>query len=262
MSSRPAHLTRDNAARFQDQSVVDAYPLRLPYASEVFDVLVDLVSDECRVVLDVGTGTGELARPLAARLDRVDAVDASAAMIAMGMKLPGGDHPRLHWIEGRIEDAPLWSPYGLITTGDSLHWMDWDVVLPRFREIVTPDGLLAIVHRTELPPPWHEGLSELIAEYSTMQNFQRFDLVEELERRRLFTRTGAHETAPVTSRQSIEDYIESFHSRSSLSRENMPPAASAAFDDRLRKLVQSSSNEGTIELQTLSGIVWGLPHTE
>ncbi len=163
MASRPAHLMRENAARFQDATVVAVYPLRLPYSPEVFDVLVDLITDAPRVVLDIGTGTGDLARPLAARVDYVDAVDASAAMIAKGKTLPGGDHPQLRWIEGRIEDTPVEPPYALITAGDSLHWMDWDVVMPRFGAMSTPHGCLAIVHRTELPPPWHDGLSGLIA---------------------------------------------------------------------------------------------------
>ncbi len=169
-------------------------------------------------------------------------------MIAKGKTLPGGDHPRLSWITERIEDAPVQPPYALITAGDSLHWMDWDVVMQRFRAMRTPHGPLAIVHRTELPPPWHDGLSWLIAEYSTIQNFQPFDLIEELVRRRLFERAGGHETPPVTARQSIEEYIESFHSRASLTRENMPPAASAAFDRRLRDLIQPSSCEGTVAL--------------
>lgn len=259
MASRPAHLTRENAARFQDRTVVAAYPLRLPYPPQTFDVLVELVRDDPRVVLDVGTGTGELSRPLASRVDRVDAVDASAAMISKGKTLPGGDHPDLRWIEGRIEDVPLQPPYALITAGDSLHWMDWDVVMPRFRELGTPRGLLAIVHRTERSPPWQEDLSGLIAEYSTMQNFQPFDLVEELERRHLFQPVGAHQTAPVTYRQSIEEYVESFHSRSSLSRENMPPADAAAFDRGLRELVRPWSEDGFMRLETVGGIVWGLP---
>lgn len=260
MASRPAHLTRENADRFQDTTVVERYPLRLPYPTEVFNVLVGLIRDVPRVILDVGTGTGDLARPLAARVDSVDAVDASAAMIAKGKRLSGGDHSHLHWIEGRIEDAALRPPYALITAGDSLHWMDWDVVMSRFRAMITQHGLLAIVSREELPPPWQDGLTGLIAEYSTMLNFQPFNLIEELEWRGLFEREGGHETLPVTSGQSIEAYIESFHSRASLSRENMLPAASAAFDQRLRELVEPWSEDGMLRLQTVGSVVWGQPH--
>src|SRR5437763_15233141 len=100
MLPRPAHLTPDNAARFKDQSVVNFYPLRLPYPPQVFDILVDLLTDEPRAVLDVGAGTGAIACGLVRRVERVDAVDLSPAMIAKGRTLPDGDDPHLRWIYG------------------------------------------------------------------------------------------------------------------------------------------------------------------
>jgi 2-polyprenyl-3-methyl-5-hydroxy-6-metoxy-1,4-benzoquinol methylase len=113
------------ARAFQDRSVAAAYRLRPPYPPETFEVLAGLLADGPRVALDVGCGDGAIARPLAPLVDRVDAVDASAAMIEAGKGLPGGGHPRLRWIIGRAEDAPLRPPYALVTAGSSLHWMDW-----------------------------------------------------------------------------------------------------------------------------------------
>lgn len=259
MPDRPAHWTRENAARFQDQSVVNAYPLRIPYPPEIVDRLIELIRDRPRTVLDVGTGTGELARPLAAHVERVDAIDASAAMIAQGKASAGGDRSNLRWIIGVAEDAPVHPPYALITAGDSLHWMDWEIVLPRFHDLLTPRGLLAIVHRTEVPPPWHERLGELVSLFATYQNYQTFDLIQELESRHLFQQEGKHETQPITYQQSIDDYIRSFHSRSSLSTETMLPGQAPAFDEQVRQLVRPFSEEGTVSLQTVGSIVWGSP---
>src|SRR5439155_17899141 len=104
----------------------EAYRSRPPYPDELFEILAGLISDEPRVVLDAGCGTGEIARPLLGRVDRVDAVDFSPAMIERGRRSPGGDHPNLRWIVGRAEDVPLAPPYALITAGASLHWMDWE----------------------------------------------------------------------------------------------------------------------------------------
>src|SRR5947207_11668711 len=132
MLPRPAHLTPDNAARFKDQSVVDFYPLRLPYPPQVFDILVDLITDEPRAVLDVGSGTGDIARGLVRRVERVDAVDFSEAMIAKGKMVPEGDHPHLRWIYGAVDTVALDPPYALVTAGESVHWMNWEVVFPRF----------------------------------------------------------------------------------------------------------------------------------
>jgi SAM-dependent methyltransferase len=259
MLPRPAHLTPDNAARFKDQSVVDFYPLRLPYPPEVFDILVDLITDEPRAVLDVGAGTGDLARGLVRRVEHVDAVDFSPAMIARGRTLPDGDHPHLRWIYGAVETVALDPPYALITAGESLHWMNWEVVFPRFGDALTPGGVVAIVHRVELPAPWHDGLHALIQRFSTMQDYQPFDLIDELERRDLFSSMGERDTAPIMSTQSIDDYIASFHSRSSLSLDHMPAPDAAAFDRQLRYLVSRWSTEGTLELLTVGSVIWGKP---
>jgi hypothetical protein len=107
----------------------------------------------------------------------------------------------------------------------------------------------------ELPAPWQEGLEALIRQFSTLQNYQAFDLVDELETRDLFETMGQRNTAPVASAQSIDDYVASFHSRSSLSLDHMPPAHAAAFDGRLRDLVSPWSTEGTLELQTVGRVV-------
>lgn len=257
--SRPPHLTQARADRFQDQSVVDAYPLRWPYPPETFRVLDDLMIDSPGIALDVGTGTGDIARPLVARVGRVDAVDVSAPMLARAKALPGGDHPGLRWIESRVEDFVSESRYSLVIAGESLHWMDWPTVLPRFRELLAPRGMLAIVQRSEGPTPWREGLAELIATYSTVRNYEPFDLIAALERCSLFKVRGRHETAPVPFRQSVADYIESFHSRSSLSRETMPPGTADAFDSGLRALVEPWCEDGDVVLQTMGDMVWGVP---
>ncbi len=68
-------------------------------------------------------------------VDRVDAIDFSAAMVSAGQRLPSGLHPNLRWICCKAEDAPLVPPYALITAGNSLHWMDWHALMPRMAEV-------------------------------------------------------------------------------------------------------------------------------
>jgi SAM-dependent methyltransferase len=256
---RPAHLTPENAARFTDPSVVERYGFRLPYQQQIFEILAALAVDEPRAVLDVGSGRGEIARPLAALVDRVDAVDVSAPMTALGKTLPGGDHPRLRWIQGRSEDAPLQPPYALITAGSSLHWMDWEVVLPRFGRLLTLRGVLAIVDRGEMPLPWGDELRALIRRYSTMSNFQPFDLIAELTGRGLFVQTGEQSVAPVSIRQSVDDYLAALHSHSSLSLDRMPRSDAEAFDAAVRELVRPWSADGQLDFQLTGGVVWGKP---
>jgi trans-aconitate methyltransferase len=154
MEPKPAFLGPQTASAFQDPSVIAAYPRRAPYPETLFQLLAELIAGSSHAVLDVGTGPGDIARRLAPYVERVDAVDWSAGMIALGKQLPGGDDPRIRWIVGRVEEATLEAPYGLIAAGESLHWMDWDTVLPRFAAALEPGGFLAIVNRTEREVPW------------------------------------------------------------------------------------------------------------
>jgi trans-aconitate methyltransferase len=252
-------LATKHADRFQEPGVIARYHLRLPYPQETFDFLLSLITSTPRVVLDVGTGTGELARQLVEHVDRVDAVDCSAAMLEKGRTLPQGMHPHLHWMCGRIEDVQLTPPYSLIVAGDSTIWLDWEIVFPRFAALLAPQGCVAMLERRELPAPWQSELQALIRRYSTIKYYPALDIVATLEQAHLFAKVGEKETAPVTTKQSITDYIASFHSRSSLSLDYMPPQDAAAFDQALRALVEPWSHEDELELQTVARIIWGKP---
>src|SRR5215469_1937405 len=168
MIRRPASLGEKFAARFQDQSVVDRYHLRLTYPPELFHLLSTLIVDEPRVVLDVGCGTGNIARPLAEYVDRIDAVDRSLPMLERARTLPGGDSSKIRWLHGRAEDVVgTEPPYALITAGESLHWMDWGVVLPRWSLEISPHGMLAIAHVVDQPTPWSEGANQIMQRFTT-----------------------------------------------------------------------------------------------
>ena len=158
MLEKPRHLERDYAEQFQDTSVVEAYPLRPPHSPEVFEILNDLADPDCRVALDIGCGTGPIARPMAERLQRVDAIDFSLAMIAKGKSLPGGDRENINWICASVEEAPLSPPYGLATAGDSLHWMDWPIVMARLSQALRPERYLAIIEKKPALCAWPNEL--------------------------------------------------------------------------------------------------------
>ena len=261
LTPRPAFLTAENAARFADAGVAEAYPHRLPYAPETIDVLVGLVVGDppSAAVLDIGAGTGDLARPLAARVGRVDALDPSAPMIAKGRSLPGGDAPNLRWLHGRAEDAPIGGPYALIAAGESLHWMGWEVVLPRLADAVAPGAVLAITNREWVPPPWQEGLMALIEAHSTLTTWHTYDLIGLLEERGLFRRAGMWSSEPVRTRQRVVDYVESYHSRSSLTRSALTAESAATFDAGVRAVVAPWAEDATVETASVSHITWGYP---
>jgi SAM-dependent methyltransferase len=259
IEAKPGRWAAARAAAFQDQSVVDRYHLRPPYPQAVIDMLLELAADTPRAVIDVGTGTGELARRLVQSVDRVDAVDLSPAMLARARALPGGDHPRIRWRLGAIEHLPLDPPYALIVGGSSLHWLDWPVAFPRFASLLSAHGVVAIVHRSVAPTPWRDNLRSLLARVAPERDQERPNLVAELERRGLFHEIGRREVGPVPFEQSVADYVESYHSRSSMSLDRIAPTEAAAFDRQLHALVQPWSRDGVLQLETIGSVVWGKP---
>ncbi len=216
-SQNVASEYRGYAAAFQDQSVVEAYRHRPPYPAETFDILTRLLSHKPTSVLDVGCGRGELARQLVERVEQVDAVDFSRSMIEQGKQLPNGNHPRLQWFEGRIEEVQLRPPYALVTAGESVHWMDWKIVMPRFAEVLMDGAYLALVEKQTIPDPW-SLLGEILAHYRTDRyTSQSHDMQEQ----RLFQFMGESTTEPLLFTQSVDDVVESYHSRAGFSRERM-----------------------------------------
>ncbi len=259
MLQRPKYLAAQYGKQFQDRSIVEAYHHRPPYPAEVFDILAGLVHGEPQRVLDVGCGIGYIARNFIDRVEQIDAVDFSRHMIERGKTLPNGDNPRLRWLFGAVEEIELHPPYALVTAGESLHWMDWNIVLPRFHHLLTPGGYLAIIEHDTSPDLWFDTLNKIIPRYSTNVDYEPFDMIEAFERHGLFHKAGEKTTAPVPFAQSIDDCIESYHSRNGFSRERMTPEQAAGFDREAREILLASHHDGIVHMQVAAHIVWGIP---
>ena len=259
MQPKPEQFGASLAEAFKNQRVVDAYKYRPPYPDEVFDILSGLITDEPRAVLDVGAGPGDIARNLVDVAERVDAVDFSLQMIEMGKQLPGGNHPHLQWIFGKIEDVPLSPPYALITAGSSIHWTEWSVAFPRFRSMLTPHGFLALIYRRTFPMPWDADLRKLRTQFLTRQSRGWPTVIEELVTRGFFHKQGERETAPVPFLQSVDDFIEGLHSRSGFSVERMGQQKAAEFDHQVRTLLSKYHSGAMLPFQVTATVTWGLP---
>jgi SAM-dependent methyltransferase len=246
------------AEAFSYPGVASAYRHRPAYPDQVFPILTGLITDTPRTVLDLGAGEGALARPLAALVDQVDAVDISAAMIEEGRRRPGGDAPNLRWIVGAAESAPLGGPYALVTAGAAMHWMRWQETFGRLAAVMTDGALLAIGGHGHEDPP---GLEEIIIRYSRSGDYDPdLRLVDALAKTGLFEPVGEATTEPTPFRQRTEDYIEYLHSTSSLAREWMEPAEAAAFDREVAETVAPFATDGWLDLPVTARFSWGRVH--
>jgi len=253
-----SHYQRHLGRAFIDEEVARNYRYRQPYPPEVFDVLAGLLVAP-RTVLDAGCGSGALTRGLAGFTERIDAVDPSEAMIREGRRLPGGDSERIRWIVGRAEDAPLAAPYGLATTGASIHWMDLSVVLPRFGAALAPTGRLAIVDTESVyaDEVWRRDLVAVFERYSPAHSDDFYGLIAELEASGHFTREGERRTAPIPYEQSLDDYLAMLASTSSLSRVTLRDRADA-FEHDARGIFAAHGME-RVRAALVAHIVWGRP---
>jgi SAM-dependent methyltransferase len=258
---KPKHLEPEYGTQFSDPSVASAYPFRPPYPDEVYTILAGLMVDAPRLVLELGCGLGEIARRLAAQTDRVDAVDPSQAMLAVARTLPGGERRNIQWCCCTAEEFTYVPGYGLVIAAESLHWMDWHRVLPAIRAALAPRGRLAVLGRRPDTVPWWRALRPLIPLYSTNRDFQPYDLLEELARRQLFHPEGRATTTPVLFGQSIEDYVESWHSRNGFSRDRMSTARALEFDARVREIVMPYAQAGLLRYEVQVDLAWGVPCT-
>lgn len=248
------------ATVFQHAGVASAYRYRPPYPVRVFDALESLIADNPRHVLDIGAGEGALARPLSARVDRVDAVEISQEMADAGRARPGGRRRNLRWIVGPAETAPLDGPYALATAGASLHWMDWPVTLGRIAGQLAPGAVLAIVDQSYHDLEWRDELVEVIVRHSRSPDYDpEFSLPGELERKGLFQVCGRQETPPIAFQQNARDYVEQFHSTASLARELMPPDEAERFDGEIMDVVRRYATDGVLRMEITATVVWGRP---
>jgi SAM-dependent methyltransferase len=256
VQAKPRGLERRHAEQFCDGAIVDAYAKRPPYPANLDPLFLELAGGPDAHLLDLGCGTGELARRLAPRVRAITAIDRSANMIARARTLPGGDAPNVGWIVASVEDAPVTGPFTAALAAQSFHWFDWPVLLRRLVDWL-PTRRLILTDRKEAAGPWSDALTELYQRFSTNQEFERFDLVDELLARRYLIVEGRLAPRPDPFPQSIDDYVTSLHSQNGFSRDRMSAADARAFDAAVRDAVTPHARDGVLTIPVTTRVVWG-----
>jgi len=242
---------------FADPLVARLYERRPPYPEGVFAALARRLAAP-RSVLDAGAGTGALARNMSSFAERIDAIEPSVAMIAEGQRLPGGSNPRIRWIQGRAEGVELDPPYGLVVCGESLHWMDLAVVLPRFRESLAPGAYLAVVGNANVHGPYRQEVWAVTDGYAAVAKHpETADAIAGVLASGLFTIEGEERTEPMPFEQSVDEYIEFLHSTSVLSRQQLGGRA-GAFDAEVRAVFTRHGID-RLRYEVVGSVTWAAP---
>jgi trans-aconitate 2-methyltransferase len=127
------------------------------------DLLRRVFLEAPETIVDLGCGTGNVTRLLAARWPRarVIGVDSSPAMLAEA-KATSAD---IRWLEADISAWMPDEPVDLIFSNAALHWLDdHATLLPRLVGLLWPEGVLAVQMPRNFDEPSHVAIVETIEE--------------------------------------------------------------------------------------------------
>jgi len=124
-------------------------------------------------VLDLGTGTGQIAIPSATRVKEVVAVDPEQEMLDEGRRIAYEKGiENITWVLSKAEEVPsTLGTFDVTTMGASFHWMDQDKALSIVHQLTNSGGGIVIVpntssiHRNKGNDAWKDVVAEKIKEY-------------------------------------------------------------------------------------------------
>lgn len=112
-------------------------------------LLLDTVPVAGRTLLDVATGTGNLALPAAAQGARVTGLDLTRELLDVAASRPGGDE--VTWVEGDAEALPFVdASFDVVTSVIGVQFAPRAaVVVDELRRVCRPGGQIALVNWTK-----------------------------------------------------------------------------------------------------------------
>lgn len=119
--------------------------------------------------LDLGTGTGTLARGLAMRGCDVTGLDRSAEMLAQAAALDRAAGVTIRYIESAAERTGLPdASFDLVTAGQCWHWFERAAAALEVRRLLTSGGRIVIAHFDWIPLPGNiaRATEELIERFN------------------------------------------------------------------------------------------------
>ena len=144
----------DNEREFDWGKTSQDYSTYRPgYPDSFYDVLASLgIGKPGQKILDLGTGTGVLARAFAQRGARVTGVDISENQIAEAEALAAEEGLDISFSVCAAEDIDFPdSSFDVISAGQSWLYFDSSVMIPKVLRILVEDGCLVLTHLLWLP---------------------------------------------------------------------------------------------------------------
>ena len=128
---------------------------RAGFPDQFFDRLFAMgVAARAIRALDLGTGTGTIARGLALRGCEVTGLDRSESMVARAAELDRDAGVSVRYVVGAAEETGLPSgSFELVAAGQCWHWFDSRRASAEARRVLKPGGRLVIANFDWIPLP-------------------------------------------------------------------------------------------------------------
>jgi len=120
-------------------------------------------------IVDLGTGTGSLARGFALRGCRVIGIDPDSRLLAQARELDAEAGVEIDYRIGRAEETALAAgSVDVVSAGQCWHWFERAAAAREASRILRPDGCILIAHFDWIPLPGNvvEATEKLILAHS------------------------------------------------------------------------------------------------
>jgi len=192
-------------------------------------------------LLDLGCGTGTIARQFAARGCTVTGVDIDVRMLAAARDLAAEADLQIEWLECHAEETGF-SPgsFDVITAAQCWHWFDGEAAASEVRRLLLAGGLVAVCGFDWLPlPDTVSGVTEALIE--THNPSWELGGIRDPgpSVRRQLEDAGLEVLETFTFDIDVPYAVESWHRRIGASAAilDLSAEAAAAFDAQLRKVL-------------------------
>lgn len=135
------------------KAAADYSTFRAGFPESIFDRLFEFnVGLPKHTVIDLGTGTGTLARGFALRGCKVFGVDPDPRMIDAARELDDNVEVRIEYLEAKAESTGLDGDIAdVVTAGQCWHWFDRPRAIAEVMRLLKPGGKLVIASFDWLP---------------------------------------------------------------------------------------------------------------
>lgn len=143
---------------------------RAGFPDSIFERLAEFdIGQPHHSVIDLGTGTGTLARGFALRGCHVIGVDPDPRMISQAKELDHQRQVNIRYVEAKAEATGLGTDsVDIVTAGQCWHWFDQPRVIAEVIRLLRPGGRLVIANFDWLPLTGNvvDATEELIMRYN------------------------------------------------------------------------------------------------